>query len=462
MATLQQPRPVDLATQGLARLGLDRQAAVLIVGLGKTGFSVARFLARHGIRFAVTDTRADPPFADQLRESLPDAAVFLGAFQPAAFEAATHLIVSPGVPLESPQIQAAIRRGVPVLGDVDLFACMAQAPVLAVTGSNGKSTVTTLLGLMAQADGRETRVGGNLGTPMLDLLDAAADLYVLELSSFQLESSRILEPLAATVLNLSPDHMDRYPDLAAYARAKQHIFHGNGVQVLNRDDACVAAMAAPERTSVWFSLESPTADYRLGQVGDEEWLLAQGQALMPTRAVRLQGRHNLANALAALALGDAAGLSRTAMCRALETFTGLDHRAQWVAEVAGVTWINDSKATNVGACMAALAGMTRPVVLIAGGDGKGADFTVLRPVVADKVKATVLMGRDAPLLAQALGDIAPTVTVVNMKQAVQAAHGLAAAGDVVLLAPACASLDQYKDYQERGRMFADEVRGLSV
>jgi UDP-N-acetylmuramoylalanine--D-glutamate ligase len=444
MATLQQPRPVDLATQGLARLGLDRQAAVLIVGLGKTGFSVARFLARHGIRFAVTDTRADPPFADQLRESLPDAAVFLGAFQPAAFEAATHLIVSPGVPLASPLIQAAIRRGVPVLGDVDLFACMAQAPVLAVTGSNGKSTVTTLLGLMAQADGRETRVGGNLGTPMLDLLDAAADLYVLELSSFQLESSRILE------------------HLAAYAKAKQHIFHGNGVQVLNRDDACVAAMAAPERTSVWFSLESPTADYRLGQVGDEEWLLAQGQALMPTRAVRLQGRHNLANALAALALGDAAGLSRTAMCRALETFTGLDHRAQWVAEAAGVTWINDSKATNVGACMAALAGMTRPVVLIAGGDGKGADFTVLRPVVADKVKATVLMGRDAPLLAQALGDIAPTVTVANMKQAVQAARGLAAAGDVVLLAPACASLDQYKDYQERGRMFADEVRGLSV
>jgi UDP-N-acetylmuramoylalanine--D-glutamate ligase len=460
----------------LARLGLDRASArVLIVGLGKTGYSIAKFLAERRIQFAVADSREKPPLLGELRETLPDAGVFLGDFQAAAFNAATHLIVSPGVPLDIPEIAAAARRDVPVLGDLDLFACVAKAPVVAITGSNGKSTVTTLVGLMAETDGRRVKVGGNLGTPMLELLDDEAELYVLELSSFQLERSSLLEPAAATVLNISPDHMDRYADPQAYAAAKQRIFNGNGIRVLNRDDPVVATMAEPGRPCVWFGMEQwpaenpdnrqPATDhcyYGLRVIDGEEWLVRRGEPLLKAGEVLLQGRHNLANALAAVALGDAMGFAPEAMVSALRKFAGLDHRMQWVAEFDGVTFINDSKATNVGACLAALAGLDRKAVLLAGGDGKGADFSVLRKVVAEKVRAAVLMGRDAPLLEAALGDLVATVRAGNMREAVQVARSLARPGDVVLLAPACASLDQYKDYQERGRMFVDAVRGLKT
>lgn len=453
--------PVAPDMSALKGLSLDEKSAALIVGLGKTGYSIARFMAAQGIRFAVTDTREVPPFINELREEFPDAAVFLGGFQKSSFEAATHLIVSPGVSLNEPLIQLSARRGIPVIGDLDLFASMARAPVLAITGANGKSTVTTLVGLMAEADGRKTRVGGNLGTPMLDLLDDEVELYVLELSSFQLESSHVLAPIAATVLNISPDHMDRYTDLQAYAEAKRRIFNGSGLMVLNRDDPMVADMSLPDRKTVWFGLEGKRCDYEVRVLEGEEWLVCQDEPVMLRREVRLHGRHNLANALAALALGDAAGLSRPAMVATLKSFGGLDHRAQWVADHGGVTWINDSKATNVGACMAALAGMEQPVVLIAGGDGKGADFSILRPVVKEKVKALVLMGRDAPLMQAALEGLVTTVRTANMAEAVKAASELATAGDAVLLAPACASLDQYKDYQERGRVFAEEVRRLA-
>lgn len=468
----------------LERLGLDRKTTrVLVVGLGKTGYSIARFLAARGIPFAVADTREQPPNLAELRETLPDAGVFLGGFRSEAFSAATHLIVSPGVALDVPEIAAAVRRGARALGDLDLFACVARAPIVAITGANGKSTVTTLLGLMAEADGKKVKVGGNLGTPMLDLLDDEAELYVLELSSFQLERSGLLEPAAATVLNISPDHMDRYPDLQAYADAKARIFKGDGVRVLNRDDPMVAAMADAGRC-VWFGVEkqvvsgewsvvseesaftnhSPltTNHYSVSLIDGEEWLIRQGEPLLKSCEVRIQGRHNIANALAAAALGDAVGLSPESMVATLKQFPGLDHRMQWVAEFDGVAWINDSKATNVGACMAALAGLDRPAVLIAGGDGKGADFNLLRSVVAEKVRAAVLMGKDAPLLEEALRDVIPLVRVENMKQAVQAARDLAQPGDAVLLAPACASLDQYKDYQERGRMFAEAARSLKL
>jgi UDP-N-acetylmuramoylalanine--D-glutamate ligase len=467
------PKVFPYVANPLERLGLDRASSrVLVVGLGKTGYSIARFLAERRIKFAVADSREKPPCLNELRETLPDAGVFLGGFQAAAFSAATHLIVSPGVPLDVPEIAAAARRGVPVLGDLDLFACVAKAPVVAITGANGKSTVTTLVGLMAEADGRKVRVGGNLGTPMLDLLDDEADLYVLELSSFQLERSALLEPAAATVLNISPDHMDRYSDLQAYAAAKQRVFNGDGLMVLNRDDPKVAAMADPARRCMWFGVEEwPVAGgeclersvdnhYGLQLLDGDEWLVCRGRPLMKASEVRIQGRHNIANALAAVALGEAMDFAPEAMVSVLKTFAGLDHRMQWVAEFDGVTFINDSKATNVGACMAALAGLDRKAVLLAGGDGKGADFGVLRSVVAEKVRAAVLMGRDAPLLESALRDLVPTVRVENMRQAVQAARNLAQPGDVVLLAPACASLDQYKDYQERGRMFTDAVRGL--
>lgn len=445
----------------LSRLGLDRSSRVLVVGLGSTGLSVARFLSNRGIQLAVADTRANPPGLAELRECLPDVAVFLGGFDAAAFARATHLVVSPGVALETPAVRQAARSGMPVFGDLDLFACVAQAPVIGITGANGKSTVTTLLGLMAEASQRKVKVGGNLGTPMLDLLDGEAELYVLELSSFQLERSNLLEAEAATVLNISPDHLDRYPDIQAYADAKRRIFKGQGLMVLNADDAMVEKMAEEGRRCVRFSLqETADAEYRLGRVAGQEWLVCGDESLMPVAEIRLKGRHNVANSLAAVALGDAVGLSRPAMAQALREFAGLDHRMQWIADVDGVSYINDSKATNVGACVAALEGLSDPVVLIAGGDGKGADFSALAEVVVGKVRAAVLMGRDAPLLEQTLVPVVATVRVDTMKQAVATARKLAQKGDIVLLAPACASLDQYKDYRERGRMFADAVRSL--
>lgn len=449
------------APKPLARLGIDRHSRLLVVGLGKTGLSVARFLFTQGIEVAVTDSRDCPPCLAELRESLPDVAVFLGGFKESVFAAATHIVVSPGVSLDTPVIACAKRSGLPVLGDADLFACMAKAPVLAITGSNGKSTVTTLVGLMAERAGIKVKVGGNLGTPMLDLLDETAEWYVLELSSFQLERTSLLEPAAATVLNVSPDHLDRYPSLEAYAGAKRRIFAGQGMMVLNADDPVVAAMAERGRPCVWFGVRPDTAlDYTSRVMDGEEWLLCRGAPLLPAKELRIRGRHNLANALAAIALADAAGIPQDAMIRALREFPGLNHRMQWVASSAGVVYINDSKATNIGAAMAALEGLEGKAVLIAGGDGKGADFRLLRPVVSRKVRAAVLMGRDAPLLDEALRDVVPTVRVDNMVQAVAVAKERAVPGDTVLLAPACASLDQYQDYQERGRVFAEAVRRL--
>jgi UDP-N-acetylmuramoylalanine--D-glutamate ligase len=447
--------------QPLAPLGLGSDSRVLIIGLGKTGLSVARFLAARQIRFAVVDSRNAPPGLDEFRQSFTSAAVFLGGFSEAAFAVATHLVVSPGVPLESPPILAAAARGVRICGDVDLFACEARAPVVAITGSNGKSTVTTLLGRMAVCDGRRVRVGGNLGEPMLDLLDEDADLYVLELSSFQLERASLLQPAVATVLNVTPDHMDRYADIEVYAGAKARIFHGAGDMVLNRDDPIVKGMAVPDRTISWFGLtEDPELAYGVMTVMGEEWLARRGEPLLRTAELRIRGRHNVSNALAALALGGAVGLSRAAMLEALRQFGGLDHRMQWVAEIAGVSYVNDSKATNVGACIAALSGLREKAVLIAGGDGKGADFSALASIAADTVRAAVLIGRDAPLLEAVLGSIVPVVRAESMVAAVAAAQRLAQPGDTVLLAPACASLDQYKDYQERGRFFVDAVRSL--
>lgn len=445
----------------LARIGLGHESRVLVVGLGKTGLSVARFLAGQGIEVAVADSREKPPGLADLRECLPDTAVFLGGFDGAAFAAATHLVVSPGVALDIPAITQAVRVGVPVLGDLDLFACMVRAPVVAITGANGKSTVTSLVGLMAEIDGRRVRVGGNLGTPMLDLLDETADLYVLELSSFQLERAELLEPVVGTVLNISPDHMDRYANIEAYAAVKRRVFRGQGIMVLNADDPQVAAMAEEGRSCLWFGLrEDDHLDYAPLTVGSEEWLMCRGEPLLRTRELRIKGRHNLSNALAAMALADALGIAHTSMARALRDFPGLDHRMQWVADIGGVAYINDSKATNVGACMAALEGLDGQAVLIAGGDGKGADFSVLRPVVARKVRALVLIGRDAPLLEEALKEVAPVFRAKNLQQAVTTARDQAQAGDTVLLAPACASLDQFKDYQERGRQFSEAVRGL--
>lgn len=441
------------------RFKLDpADARLLIVGLGATGYSAAQFLQQTPIKFAVIDSRRNPPQIDTLREQMPDVPVFCGGFDQSAFEVATHLLVSPGVSLNEKVINKAMRAGVTILSDIDLFACATDKPIIAITGSNGKSTVTTMLGDMGNAAGRKTAIGGNLGTPALDLLQQDADLYVLELSSFQLERTTALNAAASTVLNVSADHLDRHQDMADYAREKQRIFRGDGAMVLNADDPVVMNMQDSGRVSFDFSVQK-TADFYLKR-GAIEQLMHGDQPLLDTAELNLEGSHNMANALAALALGHAAGLDMNAMCRALKKFKGLPHRMQKVAEVKGIRWINDSKATNIGACIAALNGYERKVILLAGGDAKGADMTELTPIAKEKTKAVILMGKDAKLIAQALENIVPTHFAANMQEAVHIAASLAEPGDNVLLSPACASLDQYKSYADRGNQFAEAVWGL--
>lgn len=431
---------------------------VLIVGLGSTGYSAAQFLQKTPIKFAVIDSRKSPPLIDNLREQMPDVPVFSGGFDQAAFDVATHLLVSPGVSLNEKAIHKALKAGVRVLSDIDIFACATDKPIIAITGSNGKSTVTTMLGDMGNAAGVKTAIGGNLGTPALDLLQQDADLYVLELSSFQLERTTALNAKAATVLNVSPDHLDRHDGMDDYASEKQRIFSGDGVMVLNAEDEMVMAMRASGRQCLTFSTHGK-ADFYLHR-GETDTLMQGEQSLMSAAKLHLEGTHNIANALAALALGTAVGLSITAMCEALRKFKGLPHRMQLVAEKLGVRWINDSKATNIGACIAALQGYERKVVLIAGGESKGADMSELLPVVREKTKAVVLMGQDAQLIADALAQCVPIHFAGNMKEAVKIAAGLAVEGDSVLLSPACASLDQYRSYVDRGNKFAEAVMEL--
>lgn len=435
------------------------EARVLIVGLGSTGYSAARFLQQTPIKFAVIDSRSHPPQIDTLREQMPDVPVFSGGFDQSAFDVATHLLISPGVSLNESVIHKAMQAGVTVISDIDLFACATDKPIIAITGSNGKSTVTTMLGDMGNAAGFKTAIGGNLGTPALDLLQQDVDLYVLELSSFQLERTTALNAKAATVLNVSADHLDRHDGMSGYAREKQRIFRGDGAMILNADDPAVMAMQDPRRVRFSFSVMQ-TADFYLRR-GETQQLMHGEQALMDAAELNLEGSHNIANALASLALGHAVGMDSHAMCRALRKFKGLPHRMQIVADVRGVRWVNDSKATNIGACIAALQGYQRKVILLAGGDGKGADMTELAPIVADKTKAVILMGKDAKLIDQALNGCAPTRFADNMKQAVKIAAELATAGDSVLLSPACASLDQYKSYADRGNQFAQAVLELS-
>jgi UDP-N-acetylmuramoylalanine--D-glutamate ligase len=374
--------------------------------------------------------------------------------------------MSPGVSLDEPIARAARDRGIDVLGDVELFARNVQAPVIGITGTNGKSTVTSLVARMAAAAGRTVLAGGNLGEPALDLLEQPTpDLYVLELSSFQLETTYSLRLEAAVVLNVTADHMDRYPSVAAYALAKSRIFAQAATVVLNADDPRVAAMRVAANggeaaRTVTFSIERPDADFTLLRSGTQTLLGRHGEGLLDVSRMKITGLHNAANALAALALGDAVGLPVPAMLDALVSFPGLSHRSEWIADVAGVRYIDDSKGTNVGATIAAVAGMPGPLVMIAGGEGKGQDFAPLAPAFRGKVRHVVLIGKDAPAVAAALAGVCSTETVASMQEAVTAAARIARAGDSVLLSPACASLDMFRDYGHRGDVFADAVRGL--
>ena len=456
---------------------------VLVIGLGKSGAASARYLARAGASLVLTDSRAAPGGIDEVRAAVPQGEFHLGGFAaPQPWSQFAFAVVSPGVPLDEPFIVALRQARVEILGDVELFARAAAAPVIGITGSNGKSTVTTLVGEMAVAAGLRAGVGGNLGTPALDLLDAQAQLYVLELSSFQLETTETLKLAAATILNVSPDHLDRHGSVERYTAAKARIYAHAQTAVVNRDDRATHTGAHLARNIVSFGLDQPApGHYGLIEQGGETWLAAppQGEAqagaqagarqqasssrippspLLPLSALKIQGLHNAANALAALALADAAGIAREGSLRALRQFKGLPHRCEWVAEVGGVTWINDSKGTNVGASLAALQGLSGPLVWLGGGQGKGQDFTALRGPLKDKARAAILFGTDAARIERDLGGALPVKRVPDLAAAVDEARKLAQAGDRVLLSPACASLDQFRNYEERGARFAALAR----
>jgi UDP-N-acetylmuramoylalanine--D-glutamate ligase len=428
--------------------------------------SLVRFLANRGVSFAVADTRENPPELATLRRDYPQVEVRCGELEVEFLCRADELYVSPGLALATPALQQAHARGVRMSGDVDLFARYAKAPIVAITGSNAKSTVTTLVGEMAAAAGKRVAVGGNLGKPALELLDDNVELYVLELSSFQLETIDQLNAEVATVLNVSEDHMDRYSGLPAYHLAKHRIFRGARQVVVNRQDALSRPLLGEGMPCWTFGLNTPDFHgFGLREENGEKYLAFQFETLMPVRELKVRGAHNQANALAALALGHAVGLPFDAMIAALREFTGLEHRCQWLRDLAGVNYYNDSKATNVGAALAAIEGLgadiTGKLVLIAGGDGKGAEFSGLRAPVANYCRAVVLLGRDAELIASTLGDAVPLVRVSTLDEAVQRCAELAEAGDAVLLSPACASLDMFKNYEERGHLFAQAVERLS-
>jgi UDP-N-acetylmuramoylalanine--D-glutamate ligase len=439
---------------------MDLRGITVVAGLGKTGLSAVRALIGLGSDIVVADNRSEPPGLTALRRDFPDVRCYLGEFPESLFRQAKQIVISPGIDPRIPAIAAAQAAGAPVWSDIEVFARLAKAPIAAITGSNGKSTVTTLVGLMAEHAGIRVAVGGNLGTPALDLLEQAnTELYVLELSSFQLQTTDSLNARVATVLNISHDHLDRHGSLAAYQQAKQRVFQGDGGMVINVDDPAVMAMVKPDRPIMRFTLGEPEpGEFGLRRHANETWLAYGNDCWFPATQLKTRGAHNLANALASLSMGYALGLQRRPMLQALREFSGLPHRTQLVLERKGIRWINDSKGTNVGATVAAIKGLPGNLVLIAGGDGKDQDFTPLAPVLAQKVRALVLLGHDACRIAAAITGAVPWYRAQDMRHAVALAAQLARPGDSVLLSPACASFDMFRNYEERGSVFVDSVR----
>jgi UDP-N-acetylmuramoylalanine--D-glutamate ligase len=433
-----------------------RGKRALVLGLGDTGLSLARWIEREGGRVRMADSRRDPPRREAFAGEL-----HTGAFSAALLDDVDLVCVSPGVSLEEEIIRGAVAKGIPVLGDIELFAWHARQPVLAVTGTNGKSTVTALAGHLLRAAGMDCEVAGNIGPPVLEAFEkrlrtgTLPQSWVLELSSYQLETTWSLAPAAAAMLNLTEDHFDRYAGLEEYGAAKARIFMGAGMQVLNRDDPRSTAMAQPGKTVVTFGLDAPPTPKDFGVDGGR---LVQGrQPILPVDELAIRGSHNVANALAACALTSEIGIDLDAISRGLKTFRGLPHRLQLVATRRGVDWYDDSKGTNVGATVAALRGLARKAVLILGGEGKGQDFSPLREPVREFASQVLLIGRDAPLIAKAVGG----ESCGSLEEAVARAAQLAKPGEAVLLSPACASFDMFRDYRHRGEAFAQAVARLA-
>lgn len=442
----------------------------LVLGLGQSGLAVARWLARQGATVRVADSRRLPPQVDALRCTVPEAVLFAGPFAPEALAGVDLITISPGVPLQEPLVQQALAQGMPVVSEIELFAWglrqhSPQAQVIAITGSNGKTTTTALTGVLCRAAGRRTGVAGNIGPAALDALMGAIDgndlpaIWVLELSSFQLEATHTLQPDAATVLNISEDHLDRHADMDDYAASKARVFQGRGVQVLNRDDIRSMAAARQGRTVVTFGLNPPPrqCDYGL----EDGRIMCGSDELIPLAELKLVGRHNAGNAMAALALCQAVGIDPHSVLPALATFRGLAHRVEWVAEINRVAYFDDSKGTNVGATLAALQGLGRQLAIILGGDGKGQDFAPLRGAIEQHARAVALIGRDASAIAAVLeGCSVPMRFCADMAEAVRWCAAQTQTGDAVLLSPACASMDMYRDYAHRAEAFVAAVRGI--
>jgi UDP-N-acetylmuramoylalanine--D-glutamate ligase len=443
---------------------------VLVIGLGESGLAMARWLARQGAAVRVADSRMAPPNEAALRRFVPQAELVSGAFVAGTFAGIELMAISPGVPVQEPQVQEAVGRGVPLVSEIELFAwgvraITPQAKIVAITGSNGKTTTTALTAHLLNASGMRAIACGNISPSALDALMNAVDsgslpaAWVLELSSFQLETTHSLDADAATVLNVSEDHLDRYADLDAYAAAKQRVFQGRGVMVLNRDDARSAGWCLPARTVVTFGLEPPATAQDFGL---SSGMIVRGDdALIGLDALKIVGLHNAANAMAALALCEAIGVPPLSLIPALAAFSGLAHRVERVAEVNGVTYYDDSKGTNVGATLAAVTGMGCPLAIILGGEGKGQDFTPLRAALAQHARAVALIGRDAPLIAAAIDGCGCAIRAcATLDEAVRWCATQMRAGEAVLLSPACASFDMFRGYAHRAEVFVDSVHAL--
>ena len=448
---------------------------VLVLGLGETGLSALRWLDTQGAILSVADSRNNPPNIDDLVRTMPHVAVHTGEFKQALLSQAELIVISPGVALNEPAVQAAMQQGIPVMGDVELFAHRRpkHAKVIGITGSNGKTTVTSLVGEICKAAGLKTIVAGNIGLPVLDTFNIEApDVYVLELSSFQLETTSSLMLDAATVLNICEDHMDRYSSIEDYAAAKARLLKHAKVAVLNRDDVISFGLASANTVTFGLNAAANIADFGLIECEGESYLTSGQRKICKASSLKIAGRHNVANALAAYALCHAIGIEKSTIVLALQAFKGLPHRVQWVAEIEGVDYYDDSKGTNVGATCAAIAGMTKnedghsqpqKTVLIAGGDGKGQDFSPLVTAVQANSRAVVLIGRDAKLIeAELLKTNIPLYHAADLPEAVHIAKKLAKAGDAVLLSPACASFDMFKNYVQRAEVFLDAVQRLKT
>lgn len=441
-----------------------KNALQVVVGLGTTGFASAEYLIKQGYPVVILDTREKPPGLVECQQHYPNIPIHLGDFDPQFIEGAERIILSPGISPHDPLCQLAKQKGIPILGDIELFAQQVSAPIIAITGTNGKSTVTQLVGDMAEQAGCNVKVGGNIGVPALALLDdEVADLYVLELSSFQLETTHSLKPHAATILNISDDHLDRHHDMDAYTEIKQRIYQQTKWAIYNREQQATYPTHVTNTMS-FGSSEPMNNEFGIRTTSQGTFLAYEQENLLAVDKMVLQGKQNWMNALAALALGYVSDLPMTAMLQAATTFSGLPHRCQHIRTFNEVAWYNDSKATNVGACIAALSGLGESsagkIVLIAGGQGKQADFTPLQKIVSEHVRALVLIGEDASLIAQAVTHTTPIHYASSMQEAVDLARQQAQSGDCVLLSPACASFDMFDNFMHRGRVFESIVREL--